>query len=226
MKHLILAVAAIALMSVVACKNNAVLPTTDDTQLAVNELVTTGANTAFTTTTTTNTEQRGGCNGSGTHNDGDRHGGSRFDHPGRIHGDSIGFNDLPAAAQAYLRANNSADTIRRIVRTLLPDSTYQYSVRFTNRTHLHFDAAGALVADMHHRGQFAQIGFSALPAAAQSYLLARIDTALVAHIIKLTKADGTVEYFVRGTGNQRFHFDANGAFVAEEVGEGRHGRRH
>ncbi len=139
-------------------------------------------------------------------------------HPGRVKGDSIGFTALPSAAQTYLLTNSDTSKIVRIVKITLPDGTFQYAVRLKDRTHLHFDAAGALITTTTDRHQFITILFADLPTAAKTYLNANTTVANIVAIIKVTKPDGTFIYGVRLADNTRFTFDAAGALIPNPKG--------
>jgi hypothetical protein len=144
-------------------------------------------------------------------------------HPGRIAGDSIGFSGLPSAAKTYLLTNSDTSKIVRIVKITLPDGTFEYAVRLNDHTHLHFDAAGAVVITTNDRHQFINIALTDLPAAAQTFLNANTTVANIVGIIKITKPDGTFEYGVRLADNTRYTFDAAGAVIPNPKG-GRKGR--
>lgn len=146
----------------------------------------------------------------------------RGNHPGRIKGDSIGFADLPAAAQAHLLTLDTSK-ILRIVKITLPDGTFQYAVRMNDRTHIHFDAAGVVITTTTHDHRFTVIAFADLPAAAQTYLNTNTTVANIVGIIKVTKPDGTFIYGVRLSDNTRYTFDAAGALIPNPTG-GRRGR--
>lgn len=149
--------------------------------------------------------------------------GGRGNHPGRVKGDSIGFSGLPTAAQTYLLTLDTSKIVR-IVKITLPDGTFQYAVRLNDRTHIHFDASGAVITTTTHDHRFARIAFADLPAAAQTYLNTNTTVANIVGIIKVTKADGTVEYGVRFTNNTRFTFNAAGAVIPNPTGGRRRGR--
>lgn len=188
----------------------------DETNLASNELVTTTAKSMDSVGT--------GLTFDAKHR---RHGwgGGRGSHPRNITGDSILFAGLPTAAQTYLTTNTDTSTITRIVRITLPDSTIQYIVRFSGRTHLHFDANGAVVTTPTHGHQFVDVLFTELPTAAQTYLNANVTVANISIIIKLTKPNGTEYYLVRMNDGTRITFDATGNVVPNDgSGRGRRGR--
>ena len=134
-------------------------------------------------------------------------------HPDGARGDSIGFGDLPATAQAYLRANSDITKITRIEKITLRDGTVRYGVRLSDHTHYHFDATGALIVDEPRGNRFVEITFAQLPATIQSYLTTNGHTTDIAHIIKVTKTDGTVIYGVRLNNNTMITFDATGAVI-------------
>jgi hypothetical protein len=215
-KNLIGSLAFMAILFTVACTKDAIDDlTTDATIVAVDELVTlsdpsSGPSGVDSVRSPTDSSRcwRGG------------HG----NHPGRIKGDSIGFASLPTAAQTYLNANTTVANIKRIVRITLPDSTIQYAVRFTDGTHLHFDAAGALITTTQQGHNFVRITLADLPAAAQTYLNANTTVANIVGIIKVTKPDGTFEYGVRFADNTRLTFNAAGAVIPNPTG-GRRKRR-
>ena len=144
--------------------------------------------------------------------------GGHGNHPSRVKGDSIGFSSLPTAAQTYLNTNTTVANIKRIVRITLPDGTIQYAVRFSDGTHLHFDAAGAVITTTHHKHNFVRITLTDLPAAAQTYLNANTTVANIVGIIKVTKPDGTIEYGVRFADNTRLTFNAAGAVIPNPTG--------
>ncbi|MEN9610842.1 MAG: putative beta-lactamase-inhibitor-like, PepSY-like [Bacteroidota bacterium] len=142
-------------------------------------------------------------------------GGHQEGHASGAQGDSIPFAQLPQAAQTYIKTNAATLTVAKIVKVTLPDGTIRYAVRFTDGTHYHFDANGALLATPTHPHAFDNVKFDSLPAAARTYLLAHTDTALINHIIKITEKNGTVLYGVRLNNNTHYFFDANGAIVPE-----------
>jgi hypothetical protein len=111
----------------------------------------------------------------------------------------------------------------RIIKITLPDGTIQYGVRLNDHTHLHFDAAGAVITTTTDRHQFVIITFNDLPAAAKTYLNANTTVANIVGIIKITKPDGTFAYGVRLADNTRYTFDAAGAVIPNPTG-GRRGR--
>ncbi len=134
-------------------------------------------------------------------------------HPNGGRGDSIGFGDLPATAQAYLNANVNVTLIKRIEKITLPDGTVRYGVRLTDRTHYHFDATGALIVDEPRGNKFVEITLAELPAVIQNYLTANGHTTDIDHIIKVTKPDGTIIFGVRLTNNTMITFDSTGAVI-------------
>ncbi len=134
-------------------------------------------------------------------------------HPNGGRGDSIGFGDLPAQTQAYLTANVDITKIKRIEKITLRDGTVRYGVRLSDRTHYHFDAAGAVIVDEPRGNQFVEITLAELPAVIQTYLTTNGHTTDIDHIVKVTKPDGTVIYGIRLTNNTMITFDANGAVI-------------
>lgn len=66
-----------------------------------------------------------------------------------------------------------------------------------------------------HPGRVAgdSIGFSALPSAAKTYLLANTDTSKIVKIVKITLPDGTFQYAVRLKDHTHLHFDAAGVVI-------------
>jgi hypothetical protein len=144
-------------------------------------------------------------------------------HPSKVAGDSIGFSGLPAAARTYVLANFDTSKIKKIIKITLADGTIQYSVRFNDHTHAHFDAAGVFISTTTDTHRFVTITLADLPAAAQTFLNANTTAANIVAIIKVTKPDGTFEYGVRLADNTRFTFNAAGAVIANPKG-GRHGK--
>ncbi len=134
-------------------------------------------------------------------------------HPNGGRGDSIGFGNLPATAQAYLTANVDVTLIKRIEKITLSDGTIRYGVRLTDRTHYHFDATGALIVDEPRGNKFVEITLAELPAVIQTYLTNNGHTTGIDHIIKVTKKDGTIIYGVRLTNNTMITFDSTGAVI-------------
>lgn len=134
-------------------------------------------------------------------------------HPNGGRGDSIGFANLPTAAQTYLNANVDITKITRIEKITLPDGTVRYGVRLSDHTHYHFDATGTLIADEPRGNAFVEITVAELPATIQTYLTANGHTTDIAHVVKVTKTDGTVIYGVRLTNNTIITFDATGAVI-------------
>lgn len=179
----------------------------DDTTLAVEELLTGSAS------------LRDGEDSTGTSGHGSCH------HPGKIKGDSIGFADLPQVIQDYLTANADTASIIRIIRVTLPDGSIRYGVRFNDNTHLHFDADGNVLPGHTPKGQFKEITFNDLPAAAQDYLNTNNLTSSIALVIELTKRDGALLYIVRLTDNKKYAFDSEGNLVAEGDGPKKHRKR-
>lgn len=212
-KNLIGSLAFLAILFTVACTKEAIDDMLNDaTIVAVDELVVLG-------------DPTGGPDSVRTPTDSSRcWKGGRGNHPSRVKGDSIGFSSLPAAAQTYLNTNTTVANIKRIVRITLPDGTVQYAVRFNDGTHLHFDAAGAVVTTSHHRHNFVRIALTDLPAAAQTHLNTNTTVANIVGIIKVTKPDGTITYGVRFADDTRLTFDAAGAVIPNPTG-GRRKRR-
>lgn len=180
---------------------------TDDTTLAVEELLTASAT------------LRDGGDSTGTSGHG------RCHHPGKIKGDSIGFADLPQAIQDYLIANSDTSKITRIIRVTLPDGSIRYGVRFSDNTHLHFDANGNVLPGHTPKGQFKEITFDELPAGAKDYLNTNNLSSSIAVVIQLTKPDGSLLYIVRLTDNKKYAFDSEGNLVAEGNGPKKHRKR-
>lgn len=175
----------------------------DSTVTTVDELVASGTG-AGGDSTKSDTSRHGGCWKGGR-----KHG----NHPARVAGDSIGFTDLPAAAQTYLNTNTTVANITRIVKVTLADGTVNYVVRFNDRTHIHFDAAGTFLTKTTSKHQFTEIAFTDLPAAAQTYLNTNTTVANITTIVKITKPDGTIVYGVRLNDNTHFAFDSTGALL-------------
>ena len=134
-------------------------------------------------------------------------------HPNGGRGEVITFGDLPANAQTYLNANTDVTLITRIVKITLKDGTVRYGVRLSDRTHYHFDATGALIVDEPRGNKFVEITLAELPQVIRDYLTANGHTTDIDHIVKVTKADGTVIYGVRLTTNTMITFDATGAVI-------------
>jgi hypothetical protein len=142
-------------------------------------------------------------------------GGGRHNHPNGGRGDSIGFAQLPAAAQTYINTNSGgADSVKRMFRVTLPDSTVMYAVRLNNGTHLHFDANGNLVNSPVRGHRFKSLPFDSLPAAAKTHLLTNSDTSKITHIVRVKLQDGSIVYGVRLSDRTHFWFDALGAITA------------
>ncbi|NJN33527.1 MAG: hypothetical protein HC817_04000, partial [Saprospiraceae bacterium] len=155
-----------------------------DTQNALEELL----------TTSTDTIHTGGCNGMGRgkHRGYGNDGHGKFNHPAHVKGDSIGFAQLPQAAQEYIIANKGgAANAVRIFRVTLRDSSVRYGVRFADKTHLHFDAAGAVLPVESRDGhKFNSVSFDSLPAKAKAFCLANTGTPLkVVHIVVAQEND-------------------------------------
>ena len=212
-KNLIGGLAFMAILFTVACTKEAIDDlTADATIVAVDELVVLG-------------DPMGSPDSVRTPRDSSRcWKGGHGNHPSRVKGDSIGFSSLPTAAQTYLNTNTTVANIKRIVRITLPDGTVQYTVRFNDGTHLHFDAAGEVITTSHHKHNFVRITLTDLPAAAQTYLNTNTTVANIVGIIKVTKPDGTITYGVRFSDDKRLTFDAAGAVIPNPVG-GRRKRR-
>ena len=141
----------------------------DDTTVAINELVASGTGSGGPGTDSTH------INGGGH---GDRHWkGGHGDHPGHAKGDSIAFKSLPLAAQTYLLANTDTSKLVRIAKITLKDSTVRYAVRLNDGKHYHFDANGAIVATTMDNHVFTEITFAELPAVAQTYVLSKTTAA-------------------------------------------------
>jgi Putative beta-lactamase-inhibitor-like, PepSY-like len=211
MKSLMQAAFAALLVLVVACSKTAtedVVNTNpvDATQIVVDELLTGVAG--------------GGGSTAASGGDTTRHGfghrgGGRHNHPSGRRGDSIGFSQLPTAAQTYINTNaGGKDSVKSVFKVTLPDSTVGYSVRMKNGKHYHFDAQGNLLNSSTRGHVFTRIVFADLPAAAKTYLLANSDTTKITHIIKVTLQAGGTAYGVRLSDNSHFWFDASGALLA------------
>ncbi len=134
-------------------------------------------------------------------------------HPHGERGDSIGFGDLPATAQAYITANANGATVVRVEKITLPDGTVRYGVRLSDKTHYHFDATGAVIADEPRGNKFVEITLAELPAVIQTYLTTNGHTTDIDHVVKVTKTDGTVIYGVRLTNNTIITFNATGTVI-------------
>jgi ribosomal protein L14 len=211
MKNLFGAIAFMCLMLVVACQKTDDLPFADDTETAVEELLTVSIGTL---TTRGDSTMHGGGGSHDHHGGFGNRGGGRHTHPAGMRGDSIGFVALPQAAQTYINTNKGGTTnVKMIVKVTLPDGTVRYGVRFNDKTHLHFDANGAVVATENRDSAFTEITFADLPAAAKTFLTANADVTKISHVIKVTKKDGSVFFGVRLSDGKHFHFDANGTVV-------------
>jgi Putative beta-lactamase-inhibitor-like, PepSY-like len=212
MKSLVKVLAFLTVLLVFACtKDNSVTATdtaVDAQTYAINELTALTANSHDTVTGKKGCGNRGGYGNMGR---------GHHAHPDSIKGDSIGFSNLPQAAQDSLTAAGAVATILRIVKVTATDGTITYVVRFTDRKHVHFDSNGVTiqVASKHHA--FTAITIDELPAAAKAHILANTTIDKVTHIIKITKQDGTIEYGVRTSDNLHFHYDANGVVIAGPV---------
>lgn len=138
----------------------------------------------------------------------------KIGHPSGIKGDSIGFADLPAVIQNLLNSSyGGADSVKAVLKITMPDSSVQYSVRFLNGKHIHFDAAGNVLTGP--KDQFNTIKFADLPAAVQSYLNANIDVSKIVQITRRKAPDGTVVYEVRLSDNTRIALDEKGNVVVK-----------
>ena len=205
MKNLLKVSVFLSLILAVACtKTDTVTPTTTDltdTTIAVDELVAQGAGGGG------DSIPNGGRHGFGPRGRG------HHEHPSGVKGDSITIAQLPAAAQAYLTTNNLKDSVKSVFKVTLSNTSVRYVVRLTNRKHLHFDANGALVNESTRGYAFISIALTNLPAAAQTYLAANTDVTKITHVIKITKADGTIQYGVRTSDNKHFLFNAAGVLL-------------
>jgi hypothetical protein len=215
-KNLFGSLAFMAILFTVACTKDAIDDMTADANLvAVNELVTLSEPPSGSpppdSVRPPHGDSTGHCWGRG-----------RGNHPGRVKGDSIGFSGLPTAAQTHLLALDTSK-IAKIVKITLPDGTFQYVVRLKDRTHIHFDATGAVLTTTMDHHRFVTINFTDLPAAAQTHLNANTTVANIVGIIKVTKPDGTFEYGVRFNDNKRLTFNALGEVIPNP--QGRRGRR-
>ena len=206
----------IAVIFTVACTKEDVSTDlfSDDTTVALNELVAsgTGSGGPGTNSTHTNGGGHGDCHWKGGHGD----------HPGRLKGDSIAFSGLPLAAQTYLLANTDTSKLKRIAKITLKDNTVRYAVRLSDGKHYHFDASGTLVVTPMDNHTFTEITFAELPAAAQTYVLSKTTAANISVVIKITKPDGTVVYGVRLADNTHYRFDAVGAVLPESTRKKKH----
>jgi hypothetical protein len=139
----------------------------------------------------------------------------KHDHPNGATADSITVSQLPAAAQTYLTTNGLTAKVVSVFKITHKDSTgatkITYVVRLNDKTHIHFDAAGAVVNKPTRNFTLVSITYADLPAAAKTYLAANTDVTKITHVVKITKADGTIEYGVRSSDNKHWHFDAAGA---------------
>lgn len=209
MKNLVKVFAFMSVLFIFACtKDNSVTATStaDDIQSnAINEI------TAL--TTNGGDTSKGGDRGCGNKGGFGNMGKGQHKHPEGIKGDSIAFKDLPAAAQKTLTDSGFVTKILRILKTTAADGTIRYVVRFTDRKHIHFDAAGAILTLSSRQHAFTAITIDDLPAAAKANLLASTDASKVTHVIKITKADGSIEYGVRTSDNKEFRYDANGVLL-------------
>ncbi len=207
MKQLFQVLSMFILVLAVSCtKTSSVDPASLDVITTSDELLTLGQGTSGTVAGPMGGDtSRGRCDSLGR----GRHG----RHPNGGRGDSIGFGDLPATAQAYLNANVNVTLIKRIEKITLPDGTVRYGVRLTDRTHYHFDATGALIVDEPRGNQFVEITLAELPAVIQTYLTTNGHTTDIGHIVKVTRTDGTIIYGVRLTNNTMITFDSTGAVI-------------
>jgi Putative beta-lactamase-inhibitor-like, PepSY-like len=218
MKNLVKVFAFMSVLFVFACtKDNSTTANNvvDAQTFAINELTALTA-TSLDTAKGPDGHERGqhGCgNKGGFGNMGKGH----HEHPEGIKGDSIGFKDLPATAQATLTASGDAAKILRIVRIKEADGTIRFVVRLTDKKHIHFDANGAVITLPSREHAFTAITIDELPAAAKAHVLANTTVDKITHIIKITKQDGSIEYGVRTSDNKDFHYDANGAVIAGPV---------
>jgi Putative beta-lactamase-inhibitor-like, PepSY-like len=214
MKQLFQSIILFGLISLVACQKDNTLPSDTveitDAALAANELILISAPPDTNGTGSDTFRHRG--HGRGKHHQ----------HPEGRKGDSIGFSDLPAAAQTYLKANANVDSIKIIVKITLKDGSIQYGVRMLNRKHYHFDANGAVIVKELKDHQFTEIAVTALPAAAQTYLTTNNLTSKVELVMQITRPDGKIYYGVRLTDNKPLMFDSEGNVLAKPFGK-KHG---
>ena len=217
MKNLVRVFAFMSLLLVFACtKDNSVDATSavDDVQsAAINEITALTTNGGDTATAMKGCGNRGGFGNMGR---------GRHQHPEGIKGDSIGFNDLPQAAQTTLTDSGFVTKILRVLKITLPDGTFSYVVRFTDRKHLHFDAAGAIIVLPSRQHNFTAITIDDLPAAAKADVLTKTDVSKITHVIKITKPDGSIEYGVRTNDNKNFRYDAAGVLLPNPVRKKKH----
>ena len=181
----------------------------DDTEMAANELLAMGS--------------AGGGNGSDSTRGPGGHGGDRggfgdkgkghFDHPTKSKGDSIGFAQLPTAAQTYLTTNKLQDSVVRVIKLTMPDGTVRFGVSLKSHKHLFFDEAGALLPTPNRDKAFMDITYDALPTAIKTYLVANTDITKITNIVQITLSNGTIQYGVRTSTNAHFLFDATGNLI-------------
>ena len=213
MKNLLKVAAFMSVLLIFACqKTDTASPLTTDSaaQVAADELtVVVGTGGGGNAVDTARDDKRGGTKD-------DKHGGFGKDekgkcgHPSGMKGDSIGFNQLPAAAQAYVNANKGTATVSSVVKITGDNGVVRYAVRLSDKTHFHFDAAGALIPADSRGHKFTVIAYDALPAAAKAFLATKTDVTKITHVIQIVLKDGTVVYGVRTADNKHFLFDAAG----------------
>ena len=207
MKQLFQFFSMVALVLAVSCtKTSSVDPSSLDVITTSDALLTLGQGTSGT--------MAGPMGGDPSRENCDKMGrGSHGRHPDGGRGEVIVFGDLPATTQAYLNANVDITKITRIEKITLRDGTVRYGVRLSDRTHYHFDAAGAVIVDEPRGNQFVEITLAELPTVIKTYLTTNGHTTDIDHIVKVTKPDGTVIYGIRLTNNTMITFDATGAVI-------------
>jgi hypothetical protein len=216
MKNLVKVFAFMSLLLAFSCiKDDSVSTEDDTTTTAINELVALTAN---------GTDSILGMKGCGNRDGFGNMGRGHHKHPDGFKGDSIGFSDLPTAAQTTLTASGDATKILRIVKITLSDGTVRFVVRLTDRKHIHFDAAGAVIEVPSKKHNFTAITIDELPAAAKTHLLANVDTTKITHLVKVTKEDGTIEFSVRTSDKKHFHYDAAGAVIVKDKNRRKRGK--
>ena len=212
MKNFLGTMAFLSMLLVFACtKQTAQYVPVEDTEMAANELLAMGS--AAGSPGQDSTRGPGGRGGErgGFGEKGHGH----FDHPGNSKGDSIGIAQLPTAAQTYLTTNKLKDSVARVIKLTMPDGSVRFGVSLKNHKHLFFDAAGALLPTPNRDKAFVDATYDALPAAAKTYLAANTDITKITNIVKITLANGSLQYGVRTSTNTHFLFDADGKLIAK-----------
>lgn len=135
--------------------------------------------------------------------------------------DSIGIEELPAAAISFVNDSFPDEVITKAVRVTKEDDTIRYIVRISSGEILTFDEAGEFLFERRRKGNKrrkgrrhgTEIETTELPTAAQTYLTTNYPSDPIVKALSFNRGEGEQYYVVKLESGERVAFDSEGNMI-------------